>query len=201
METTLFFVRHARPDVSVRDEATRPLTPDGAEAAERVADFFAGAGISAVWSSPYLRAVDTVRPLALRQGLTVRTDEGFRERKVENGWIDDFRAFSRKQWSDFTFKLDGGECLREVQQRNLAAIGRVLAAHPGERVLIGSHGTALSTIVNHYRPDFGYDAFWTIIDRMPWIVRFRFVDGALAELTEMRMPGVVGEVLPSSAAE
>ena len=196
METTLYFVRHARPDVNVRDDATRPLTPEGAEAAEGVADFFTGAGITAVWSSPYLRAVDTVRPFALRQGLTVHTDADFRERKVENGWIDDFRAFSRNQWSDFTFKLDGGECLREVQQRNLAALGRVLAAHPGERVLIGSHGTALSTLVNHFQPAFGYDAFWTIIDRMPWIVRFRFESGRLVELAEVRMPGTAGDVLP-----
>ena len=196
METTLFFVRHARPDVNVRDEATRPLTPEGAEAAERVADFFAGAGITAVWSSPYLRAVDTVRPFALRQGLPVRTDADFRERKVENGWIDDFRAFSRNQWSDFRFRLDGGECLDEVRTRNLAAMGRVLAAHPGGRVLIGSHGTALSTLVHHFLPSFGYDAFWTIIDRIPWIVRFRFEADRLVELAEVRLPETRGVVLP-----
>ncbi len=200
METTLYFVRHARPDVTVRDESTRPLTPGGAEAAERVADLFEKVGISAVWSSPYLRAIGTVRPLALRKGLTIRTDADFRERKVENGWIDDFRSFSRKQWSDFTFRLDGGECLGEVQRRNLAAMERVLAAHPGEHVLIGSHGTALSTIVNHFQPSFGYDAFWTIVDRMPWIVRFRFDADRLVEMTEVRMPGAEGVVMPDGWA-
>ncbi len=196
METILYFIRHARSDTSVRDERSRPLTPDGLEKSKKVAKLFEGEPITAIWSSPYKRSVQTVTDTAAAAGLEIRTDEGFRERRVETGWIEDFKAFSLRQWSDFEFRLEGGECLREVQERNVAALHRVLDQNPGGRVLVGSHGTALSTIVRFYDPGFGYEDFWTIIDRMPWIVRFRFDGHAFLDMEEIRLPGVDGIRMP-----
>ena len=40
--------------------------------------------------------------------------------------------------------------------------------------MVGSHGTALSTIVNYYQPDFGYEGFEQIRRVMPWIVHMVF---------------------------
>ena len=196
MVTILYFVRHARSDVSVRDERSRPLTPDGLEKAKEVARLFEKEAITAVWSSPYKRSVQTVMDAAEAVGLEIHTDEDFRERRVEAGWIEDFKAFSLRQWSNFEFHLDGGECLREVQERNVAALHRVLDQNPGGRVLVGSHGTALSTIVRFHEPGFGYEEFWTIIDRMPWIVRFRFDGHAFLDMEEIRLPGVEGIRVP-----
>ena len=39
---------------------------------------------------------------------------------------------------------------------------------------VGSHGTALSTLIHHFRPAFGYADFERICPLMPWIVRFTF---------------------------
>ena len=41
-------------------------------------------------------------------------------------------------------------------------------------ITLGSHGTALSTIVNYYQPDFGYGDFEQIRAVMPWVVHFEF---------------------------
>lgn len=43
--------------------------------------------------------------------------EDFRERRVDSEWIEDFNAFCRKQWEDFSYKLSDGETLSEVQER------------------------------------------------------------------------------------
>ena len=102
--------------------------------------------------------------------------EDFRERKIDSVWIEDFNAFCRQQWEDFDYKLSDGESLKEVQERNIAAIKRVLKEHNGKNIVVGSHGTALSTIINFYDKSFGHEQFNEIKRLMPWIVQFDFED-------------------------
>jgi 2,3-bisphosphoglycerate-dependent phosphoglycerate mutase len=52
-------------------------------------------------------------------------------------------------------------------------------------VAIGTHGTALSTIINHYNPAFGYDDFWNIVDKMPYILCFEFDDMNIGGVKEI----------------
>jgi L-ribulokinase len=84
------------------------------------------------------------------------------------------REFFKAQWEDFDYKLANGESLREVQQRNISALTSILEKHRGKSIVVGTHGTALSTIINYFRPDFGHDAFISIIDKMPYIIGMRF---------------------------
>jgi len=51
-----------------------------------------------VISSPYLRAIDTVKDFAGEVGLDIKIVDDFRERKVGNVWIEDFNSFAKKQW-------------------------------------------------------------------------------------------------------
>ena len=172
--TKVFFVRHAEPNYDNHDDRIRELSPRGVEDRKKVTAFFADKNIDIVISSPFKRAVDTVQDFADKNGLTVEIVEDFRERKVDSGWIEDFASFSKKQWSNFSFKLSDGECLREVQDRNIAALDNVLKKYPGKNIVVGSHGTALSTIINYYDKSFGYDDFENIRFLMPWIVEFSF---------------------------
>ena len=144
------------------------------------ADYLRNKGVDAVLSSPYRRAVDTVSPLAQALGLEVETVEDFRERRVDSGWIEDFDGFARRQWADFNYKRSDGESLGEAQARNLRALSGVLERFAGQTVVIGSHGTALSTIIHRFRPEFGFTEFERIRPIMPWIVRFDFDGRACA---------------------
>ena len=94
--------------------------------------------------------MDTIAGFAEKHGLPVEPIDSFRERRVDSCWIEDFTAFSKRQWSDFDYKLSDGECLNEVQNRNIAALNTVLETYQGKNIVIGSHGTALSTIINYY---------------------------------------------------
>lgn len=175
--TTVYFVRHAQPNYENHDDLTRELTEKGLQDRMRVVEVLREIPIHAVLSSPYKRAVDTVQPLADRRGLPVESDADFRERKVGDGWLEDFTAFAKRQWADFDFALEHGESLRQVQARNVAALERVLEQYHGKTIVIGSHGTALSTLVEHFAPGFGYEGFDRIRNIMPWVVRFTFEDG------------------------
>lgn len=56
------------------DDRVRPLSPRGRAQADAIADALAGAGITTVWSSPYVRCVQTADPIAARHGVPVTED-------------------------------------------------------------------------------------------------------------------------------
>jgi len=175
MNTIVYFIRHAEPDYSVHDDMLRPLTEKGIKDAMKLPKFFATIKIDKVISSPFKRAQASVNPIALDRGLEVELIDDFRERKVSDGhWIEDFNAFAKSQWKDFDYCLPGGDCLNEVQERNVNALRNVINLNLGSNIIIGSHGTALSTIINYYDKSFGYDEFDKIKKVMPWIVKFTF---------------------------
>lgn len=182
--TTIYFVRHAQPNYDNHNDAERELTAKGLQDRKRVTAFLLDKSVDAVLSSPYKRAVDTVKEFADHAGLAIGIVPDFRERKIESGWIDDFEGFCKRQWQDFTYKLSDGESLRDVQTRNIAALQDILNKHNNKTVVIGTHGTALSTILNYYDPSFGYDDFQRIRHFMPWIVRLTFDGERLVEREE-----------------
>ena len=170
----VYFIRHAEPNYNNHDDLTRELTEQGRKDTLLVTEFLMDKEICAVWSSPYHRAIDTVKDFADKVGLNIDTDYDFRERKVGDGWLEDFDSFAEKQWADFDFALEHGESLGTVQKRNLEALTRVLARDRDKNIAIGTHGTALSTMVNYFDPSFGYEDFQRIVDLMPWIVELDF---------------------------
>ncbi len=172
--TIVYFVRHAEPNCDNHDDISRELSTKGLLDSLLVTDFLLDKNVDVVLSSPYKRAIDTVRNFAQSKGLNIGIVHDFRERKVSDGWIDNFEHYCKAQWSDFQYKLKNGECLYEVQKRNITALNFVLNNNKDKTIVIGSHGTALSTIINYYDCKFGYSEFENIRTLMPWIVKFTF---------------------------
>ncbi len=175
--TTIYFVRHAQPNTENHDDCSRELTAKGLQDREAITEYFQHTHIDAVLSSPYKRAADTVKHFADSRNLPIQLVPDFRERKVSDTWIEDFRDYARRQWTDMDYALPGGESLREVQTRNIAALQTILATHQGQSLVIGGHGTAISTVIHHYYPGFGFSDFEEIRPLMPLIVKLTF-DGA-----------------------
>ena len=172
--TTIYFVRHAQPNYENHDDMLRELTAKGLEDRKLVTKFLADKNVDVVLSSPFHRSIDTVRHFADSKGLEIGIIDDFRERRIDSVWIEDFNGFCKKQWDDFTYKLSDGECLAEVQERNISALNQVIKEYAGKTIVVGSHGTALSTIVNYYDNSFGHAEFEKIRGLMPWVVEFSF---------------------------
>jgi len=170
--TRIFFVRHAQPDFECPDDNIRPLTAEGAEDAKQVTAFFADKQIDAFYCSPYKRSHDTIAGAAAVAGLPIHTDVRLRERSSAPG--SNNREMITKRWADFSWHEEGGEALGEVQARNMAALTEILQKNPGKTIVIGTHGTALSTILNYYDPTVNSDAFFRIIDWMPYVIELDF---------------------------
>lgn len=170
--TRVFFVRHAQPQHDWEDDATRPLTPEGREDAKQVLAFLKSRQIDAFYCSPYTRSMDTIKESALFFGAEIRTDKRLRER--EKGPEGNTKGLFQKRWADKDYHEDSGESIKMVQARNVAALNDILAANRDKHIVVGTHGTALSSILNHYDPAFNCDAFLRIIDWMPYIIELDF---------------------------
>lgn len=114
MITTLYFVRHAELNYDNHDDMARELTEKGLKDRVLVTEFLQDKQIDVVLSSPFKRAVDTVRDFADKHNLEIEVVENFRERRIDSCWIEDFTGFCKRQWKDFDYKLLDGECLQEV---------------------------------------------------------------------------------------
>jgi|GEM_PF-4579473 len=86
--TTVYFIRHAEPDkTKFDDEFNCPLTPKGQADCARVTGFLHDKAIDIVFSSPYKRTVDTVKPFADYAKLKINIVDEFREwKQALDGW-------------------------------------------------------------------------------------------------------------------
>jgi len=170
----IYFVRHSLPNFEIKDDRTRPLSAEGIERCKEIDSFFKEIEIDAIYSSPFKRAYDTVINLSKIKKIEIKYIEDFRERKVSDKWIEDFNDFAKKQWNDFNYKLKDGESLSEVQNRNIKGLEAILQNKEYNNIVIATHGTALSTIVNYYDNLFGINDFNRIKNKMPFIMIMTF---------------------------
>lgn len=166
--TVVYLVRHAHAHWS--PDEMRPLSPQGLEAAERLADTLAKAPITHILSSDSLRAQQTVTPLARRLGLPITLTPGLRERRLTTAVLpaSDFRDAVRATWDDPHFSHAGGESNAAAQARGISVLETFRQHHEDGRVILSTHGNLLTLILQHFDASIGFD-FWTTLT-MPDIV-------------------------------
>ena len=168
-KTIIYFIRHAESDHDIKEDRVRPLTKNGELKSIEIVELFKNENIDKIYSSPYKRAKDTIIHISKYYKKDIVEIEDFKERKITDRWIEDFNKYSKMQWEDFNYKIEGGESLKEVQDRNIIS----LKENNGKNIIIGTHGTALSTIINYF-DKFDYKDFERIKEKLPWIVKMEF---------------------------
>lgn len=185
--TTIFLVRHAEPDFTVREDLIRPLTPKGWADRLLVTGCLWNEDIDVVCSSPYLRALDTIRDFADKRSLPIFEITDFRERHAGTGWVsvEEFWRRERLQWEDMTRTFSDEESLAEVEARVCPAFARLLRERAGCRIAIAGHGTAFCVLLHSLDPTFGYEEYRQICSRNPWIVKLTFQNDKLLSREEL----------------
>jgi probable phosphomutase (TIGR03848 family) len=133
------------------------LSTQGRLEAEELAGRLSLLAISAIYSSPLERALETAGPLASRLAVPVQEAPGLLE--VDFGqWtgktLDQLQG--DPEWITFnTFRsgarIPGGESTGEVLARALNAVEQIGKAHAGDQlVALVSHGDVLRTLLTYY---------------------------------------------------
>ena len=174
MLTNLYFVRHAHSTYTP-DELGRPLSEKGQADAEEIARIFKKENIDYVISSPYKRAIQTVEGIAELFEKEILIENGFKERTLSKGPVDNFETAITKVWNDPTFAWEGGESNITAQNRGVEATIKVLESYEGKNIAIGTHGNIMVLIMNYFDPTYDFN-FWQELD-MPDVYKLTF-DGA-----------------------
>jgi probable phosphoglycerate mutase len=113
------------------------------------------AKVDAVYSSPLERARETAAPIAAARGLKVQVERGLLELDVGDWTGEELKKLRRTpEWRVVQrypsgFRFPSGESFVELQARIVAAIDRLVAAHPGGTVVAVSHADTIKAAVVH----------------------------------------------------
>lgn len=156
--TTLLLVRHGETDANAsgtwQGSTDSPLNQRGRAQAEALARRLASENhaIAAVYSSPLSRAQQTAEIIASQIGSPVVNLEADLQEFNLGDWegltYDELR-FEKRLWDrmrdDPTFTPPGGESAWDFGTRLLYSIRKIASDHPGETVIVVSHGGAIAT--------------------------------------------------------
>lgn len=154
MATHLYFVRHgesnSNADFISRGSAAE-LTERGQEEARIVAERMERIGVDAIVASPYVRTLQTAKPISERLGLPVEENELIVEWRMpsvhvgksrRDPVIADERTLIMSNFGKSPYKHSDEETFEEMKTRALAAL-ESLRAHPAERLCVVTHGIFL----------------------------------------------------------
>jgi 2,3-bisphosphoglycerate-dependent phosphoglycerate mutase len=162
---TILLIRHAEPvapGVAGFDEFTRPLTDKGIRDAQLLSDRHASTVVDAAYSSPYLRARQTIQPWARARGLVIETIDDLRERLLSAGELPDWRAHLERSWQDFDYAPPGGESGRVAQARVIRVLDTIAMRHRSGTVILASHGNLIALALHAFTANVDH-AFWQSI--------------------------------------
>lgn len=131
--TEIYVLRHATPAKSMPNR-TRPLAEVGQQQAEALVPYLSELGITAVYTSPFTRAVKTVTPFCEAAGLTPVEREDLRESA-------DDEEFPR------------------VRARLMNTLSEIAELNQGGRILVCTHGGCLWSVISYFDEDFGYEDY------------------------------------------
>ena len=169
MGACLYLVRHASAASQVPDA---PLTADGVQQAHSLASRLRDLAPDAAYSSPFRRALETIRPYCEGAGLGVTVREGLRERHLKDfdrhDPADEILGHLRASFADRSFRLEGGESQDDIVARAMPVLVEVAAAGHA-RPIVATHGNLLAALFGTVDPAFGFDE-WRAI-RNPHLFR------------------------------
>ena len=157
--TTLFLIRHGLTAVTGKTLYGRtagvPLDDRGQAQAQALADRLAAVRLTAVYSSPLDRCMQTMAPLAERHHLDIMPRDGLIEMDVGT-WTGRSLAQVRRTraWKELIhrpsqFRFPEGESFIDAQARAVAEIDAIARRHPRGRVAVGSHGDIIRMLIAH----------------------------------------------------
>jgi probable phosphoglycerate mutase len=144
-----------RPFPLVDGHGDPELAPEGRLQAEQVADRLAGHPIDAIYVSTLRRTHQTAAPLAQRLGIEPVVERDLREvylgewegelyrKHMAEGHPLALKVIAEQRWD----AIPGAESRESIGARVHAALERIVAAHPGQCVLIVSHGGIIGEIL------------------------------------------------------
>lgn len=153
MNKIIYLVRHA---LATGQAADAPLISEGVVQAETLAEFLSGFGIGQIVSSPFARALQSIKALSIRCNIEIKLDERLIEAALSIIDYPDWLDKLRRTFSDFELCFEGGESSRAATKRGTAAIDDVLLSDT-DPIAVVTHGRLLTLILRQFDSKYGFE--------------------------------------------
>ena len=153
MPKVVYVVRHCQAE---GQEPSASLTERGKQQAEALCAFLADFDVERIVSSPFARAVESIRPLSARLAVDVKIDQRLVERTLSTVPLADWREQLRMSFQDLDLVIGGGESSRAAMQRARAAVADILG-HPAERTVAVTHGNLMALMLKTFDDRIGFE--------------------------------------------
>ncbi len=159
MKTLIYLIRHAQPitielknvnnndDCQIQNEK-QVLSLKGEKQALELSKKDIFKNIDSVYSSKYVRAIETAKYIASENNIPILIDERLGERKV--GVEEKSKEFWLEQMYNENIKAIGGENQKEVRKRMIESIEDILKNEKGKKVAVVTHATAMTFLLMNW---------------------------------------------------
>jgi probable phosphoglycerate mutase len=159
--TRILLIRHGQSEGNAEGRfgghTATPLSKRGRRQAEATARALSTEKLSAIYSSDLPRAVETAMPLSRLTGLEVEQSNAFRERGVgvmEGLTFEEAATRHPEQYAalirrDFEHVILGGESYRQMLERGLSELDRIIELHGNGHVAVFSHTGTICILTLH----------------------------------------------------
>lgn len=186
MARLVLLLRHGQADFDHGRLAGRTpgvhLSERGREEARALAQRLRPVRLSAIYSSPLERCVQTAEAVAEGRRLDVQIEEGVKEVDFGSWQGRPYKALSRtKVWRQVQLvpsqaAFPDGESVRDLQDRCVDAIERIRTHHGNGIVAVASHADAIKVMTAHYL-GMHLDLFQRLVIPTASVTAIAFSDG------------------------
>ena len=150
METTIYLIRHAQSLQSPNQHYSEwPLSETGQYQAGKLAELLKPLGIEHIYSSPFIRCLQTIEPFKKTSGISVDVRDDLREQLIADEFMDGFLGVWNKCWADFNYAYPNCESCSEAQTRFVAEMMNIVVEKGKSTIGISSHGAVISLFLKH----------------------------------------------------
>ncbi len=179
--TTMFLLRHADAEGHALSDG---LTAAGMDAAQALVPLFQSLEIDGIFTSPAVRARETMQPFAEASGLPLTTLPDLREHQTSlQGHIPD-DALTERRFKERHLSRPGGESFNDAATR-LRNMVKSLSRRPVYTPVLSTHGGLIASVMSALYTDFGYEQYLEMPH--PALFKLTHVHGTVREIQPLTL--------------
>ena len=167
MEKSIYLIRHCEAEGQPSESQ---LTEIGFTQANELSDYFNDLKVDMIISSPFLRAIQMIKPFAEKRNVKIGIDSRLSERVLSStsfpNWLDKLNV----TFKDMELKYVGGESSKDAMNRIVQVVDEIIASDLKNTIIV-THGNIMSLLLNNYDKNFGFQEWKSLSNPDVYLLR------------------------------